>query len=149
MPHNPADVNKQLLALADEFGVKAVVTPDCHHAHTGQKEIQELKLILNTYSNKVLKDATYEKSKKFDNLVEKLEYLYGQRDISFTEFDIHLLSDSEMRAAMESQGISREDMYESTQKLQIRLRRYNIKDGTWTFFPFNIKDPRGAKASRY
>jgi len=61
MPHNPAEINHQLLALADEFGVKPVVTPDCHHAHTGQKEIQEIKLILNTYSNKVQKEATYEK----------------------------------------------------------------------------------------
>jgi DNA polymerase-3 subunit alpha len=52
MPHNPAEINKTLLSLADEFGVKAIVTPDCHHSHTGQREIQELKLILNSYSNK-------------------------------------------------------------------------------------------------
>jgi DNA polymerase-3 subunit alpha len=58
MPHNPAEVNKQLLALADEYGVKPVVTPDCHHAHTGQKDIQELKLILNTYSNKIQRKAS-------------------------------------------------------------------------------------------
>ena len=61
MPHNPAEINQQLLDLADEFQVQAVATPDCHHAHTGQKEIQELKLILNTYSNKIKKDSTYAK----------------------------------------------------------------------------------------
>ena len=128
MPHNPAEVNKQLLALADEYGVKPVVTPDCHHAHTGQKEIQELKLVLNTYSNKVQKDATYEKSTKFDNLVEKLDYLYGKRDISFTEYDIHLLSDEEMHNAMKSQGIDREDMYEATREIANKIEDYDIRD---------------------
>ena len=128
MPHNPAEVNKQLLALADEFNVKAVVTPDCHHAHTGQKEIQELKLVLNTYSNKVQKDSTYEKSTKFDNLVDRLQYLYGDRDISFSEYDIHLLSDEEMHNAMKAQGIDREDMYEHTQEIANKIQDYDIKD---------------------
>jgi DNA polymerase III subunit alpha len=129
MPHNPAEINHQLLALADEFGVKPVVTPDCHHAHTGQKEIQELKLILNTYSNKIQKDATFEKSKKFDNLKDRLNYLYGERDISFDNFDIHLLSDEEMRAAMSSQGIDREDIYENTVEISNKVAEYEIKDG--------------------
>jgi DNA polymerase-3 subunit alpha len=128
MPHNPAEVNRQLLALADEYGVKPVVTPDCHHAHTGQKEIQELKLILNTYSNKVQKDATYEKSCKHDNLVDRLQYLYGDRDISFTEYDIHLLSDEEMHNAMKAQGIDREDMYEATREIANKISDYDIQD---------------------
>jgi DNA polymerase-3 subunit alpha len=128
MPHNPAEVNKQLLALADEFNVKAVVTPDCHHAHTGQKEIQELKLVLNTYSNKVQKDSTYEKSTKFDNLVDRLQYLYGDRDISFSEYDIHLLSDEEMHNAMKAQGIDREDMYEHSREIADKIQEYDIKD---------------------
>jgi DNA polymerase-3 subunit alpha len=128
MPHNPAEVNKQLLALADEFNVKAVVTPDCHHAHVGQKEIQELKLVLNTYSNKVQKDATYEKSCKHDNLVDRLQYLYGDRDISFSEYDIHLLSDEEMHNAMKAQGIDREDMYEHSVEIANKIQEYDIQD---------------------
>jgi DNA polymerase-3 subunit alpha len=128
MPHNPAEVNHQLLALADEFGIKAVVTPDCHHAHTGQKEIQELKLILNTYSNKIQKDATYEKSKKHENLKDRLNYLYGERDISFDNFDIHLLSDEEMRSQMGSQGIDREDIYRHTNEIAEKVEEYKIQD---------------------
>ena len=130
MPHNPPEINKQLLELADEFGVEAVVTPDCHHAHTGQKEIQELKLILNTYSNKVQKDATYDKSKKFDSLMDRLDYLYGaDRQMTFRDFDIHLLSDEEMRNAMKSQGIDREDIYNNTIKVADKIEGYDIKDG--------------------
>lgn len=63
MPHNDDSINRNILLLADEFKVKPIVTPDCHHVDPSQKEIQELKLILNTYSNKIQKDATYEKSK--------------------------------------------------------------------------------------
>ncbi len=128
MPHNPAKVNHELINLADKYGVKLVVTPDCHHAHSGQKEIQELKLILNTYSNKVKKDATYEKSLKYDNLMDRLQYLYGDRDISFTEFEIHLLSDEEMHNAMKAQGIDREDMYEHSREIADKIEDYKIKD---------------------
>jgi DNA polymerase III subunit alpha len=129
MPHNPAEVNRQLLALADEFGVKPVITPDCHHAHTGQKDIQELKLILNTYSNKVQKDSTYDKSKKYENLMERLDYLYGEdRQMSFNKFDIHLLSDEEMRNAMLAQGIDRDDMYVNSVEIADKVDVYDIRD---------------------
>jgi DNA polymerase-3 subunit alpha len=128
MPHNPAEINHQLLALADEFGVTPVVTPDCHHAHVGQKDIQELKLILNTYSNKIQKDATFEKSKKFDNLKDRLNYLYGERAITFDNFDIHLMSDEEMRSQMMAQGIDREDIYQATKKIEDKIDDYNIQD---------------------
>jgi DNA polymerase-3 subunit alpha len=129
MPHNPAAVNKQLLELADEFEVKAVVTPDCHHAHTDQKEIQELKLILNTYANKITKDATYEKSLKHSNLMDRLDYLYGSdRQMSFNKFEIHLLSDEEMHREMEKQGIDREDIYAHTIEIANKVEDYDIKD---------------------
>jgi DNA polymerase III subunit alpha len=128
MPHNPAEVNRQLLELADQYGVKAIVTPDCHHAHTGQKEIQELKLILNSYSNKVQKDVSYEKSCKHENLMDRLDYLYGEREISFANYDIHLLSDDEMHDAMRAQGIDREDMYESTIEVANKVEDYAIED---------------------
>lgn len=140
MPHNPPEINHQLLALADEYGVSPVVTPDCHHAHTGQKEIQELKLVLNTYSNKVQKDVTYEKSCKYDNLVDRLDYLYGKRDISFTEYDIHLLSDEEMHNAMKAQGIDREDMYEATREIANKVQDYDIQDYV-DLLPVQYKNP--------
>lgn len=129
MPHNPPEINKALLELADEFGITPVVTPDCHHAHTGQKDIQELKLILNSYSNKAKKEATYSGAKKHENLMDKLDYLYGEdRPMSFSNFDIHLLSYDEMKAAMESQGIDREDMYQATLEIVNKVEEYSIQD---------------------
>jgi DNA polymerase-3 subunit alpha len=141
MPHNPPEINKALLELADEFGVSPVVTPDCHHSDPSQKEIQELKLILNTYSNQVQKDASYDGSKKYENLMDKLDYLYGaDRQMSFNKFEIHLLSDAEMRSAMEAQGIDREDMYQATLDIVAKIEDYDIKDHA-DLLPVQYKDP--------
>jgi DNA polymerase-3 subunit alpha len=129
MPHNPPEVNKVILALADEFSLKPIVTPDCHHADTSQREIQELKLILNSYSNKTVKDVTYEKSAKHDNLMDRLDYLYGaDRQMTFRDFEIHLLSDEEMHRAMEAQGIDRQDMYDNTIEIVNKIEDYDIQD---------------------
>ena len=129
MPHNAAEINHTLLQLADEYGIKAVVTPDCHHSDPSQKEVQELKLILNTYSNKIEKDATFEKSREKENLMERLDYLYGaDRQMSFNKFNIHLLSYEEMKRDMEAQGIDREDIYEHSLEIANKVEDYNIRD---------------------
>jgi DNA polymerase-3 subunit alpha len=141
MPHNPPEINKTILELADEFGITPVVTPDCHHADHSQKEIQELKLILNSYSNKTEKDVTYEKSKKYENLMDRLDYLYGaDRQMSFNKFEIHLLSDEEMHNAMKAQGIDREDMYEATIEIMNKIEDYKIKDHQ-DLLPVQYQDP--------
>jgi DNA polymerase III subunit alpha len=128
MPHNAPEINKQLLELADEYNIKPVVTPDCHHSDVGQKEIQEIKLILNTYSNKVQKDVTYTKSTRYESLKDRLNYLYGERDITFDNFDIHLLSYEEIKSAMQAQGIDREDIYENTIEVADKVEDYRIQD---------------------
>ncbi len=129
MPHNPPEVNKLILDLADEFGLKPIVTPDCHHSAPEQREIQELKLILNSYANKTIKDVTYAESAKKDNLMDRLDYLYGaDRQMTFRDFEIHLLSDAEMHRAMEAQGIDRQDMYDNTLEIVAKVQDYDIQD---------------------
>ena len=129
MPHNPPEINKTILALADEFDIKPIVTPDCHHAGPEQREIQELKLILNTYSNKIEKDATFAGSQEIEGLMDKLDYLYGaDRQITFRDYEIHLLSDEEMHRSMDAQGITRQDMYDNTIEIMNKVEDYNIKD---------------------
>jgi DNA polymerase-3 subunit alpha len=140
MPHNGAEVNKQLSDLADEFKVQVVVTPDCHHVDKSQKEIQEFKLLMNSHA-KVEKTSTYEKSKKQDGMMKRLDYLYGaDRQMSFNKFDIHLLSYDEMKFAMESQGITREDMYTNTLLVTDKIKDYDLKDGL-NLLPVQYKDP--------
>ena len=140
MPHNPADINKQLIALADEFSIKVVVTPDCHHSSTDQKEIQEFKLLLNTHV-KIDKEHTFEKSKKQPDMMKRLDYLYGEdRQITFNKFDIHLLSYEEMKSAMESQGIDRPDIYENTIAVAEKVGDYGIQEGL-DLLPVQYKNP--------
>lgn len=142
MPHNQAEINKQLIQLADEFGVQVVVTPDCHHSSVDQKEIQEFKLLLNTHV-KIDKEHTFEKSKKFDNMMDRLDYLYGHdRQITFNEFDIHLLSYEEMKSAMEAQGIDRPDIYSNTLAIAEKVGDYGIQEGL-DLLPAQYKNPDG------
>ena len=140
MPHNTPEINKYLLELADEFDIKAVVTPDCHHSDTSQREIQEFKLLLNTHA-KVSKDSSYEKSKKKKDIMEKLDYLYGaDRDITFNKFNIHLMSYEEIKADMQKQGIDREDIYSNTLLLADTIEDYKIQDGL-NLLPVQYKNP--------
>jgi DNA polymerase-3 subunit alpha len=140
MPHNPEKVNKGLIDLAKSMGVKIVVTPDCHHSDTSQKEIQELMLILNTHA-KLQKDVTYDKSKKYKDMMDRLDYLYGSdRQMSFRSFDIHLLSYEEMKAAMAKQGIDNEEMFESTMDIYNKIEDYDIKSGL-NLLPVQYRNP--------
>jgi len=140
MPHNTPEINKYLIDLADEFNIRVVVTPDCHHSDESQKHIQEFKLLMNTHA-KVQKDTTYAKSTKIDSMMERLDYLYGEdRQITFNKFDIHLLSYEEIKAAMEKQGIDREDIYSNTLLLAKTVEDYDIKDGL-DLLPVQYKNP--------
>ena len=140
MPHNPEKVNKGLIDLAKSMGVKIVVTPDCHHSDTSQKEIQELMLILNTHA-KLQKDVTYEKSKKHKDMMDRLDYLYGaDRQMSFRSFDIHLLSYEEMKACMAKQGIDNEEMFNSTNEIMNKVEDYDIKSGL-NLLPVQYRNP--------
>ena len=140
MPHNEANINKQLIDLADEFKIKIVVTPDCHHSSTEQREIQEFKLLLNTHV-KIDKEHTFEKSKKHKDMMDRLDYLYGEdRQITFNKFDIHLLSYEEMKTAMEKQGIDRPDMYANTLEIADKIEDYGIQEGL-NLLPVQYKNP--------
>jgi DNA polymerase III subunit alpha len=140
MPHNPPEVNKGIIDLADAAKVKIVVTPDCHHSDTSQKEVQELMLLLNTHA-KLQKDVTYDKSKKHDSFMDRLDYLYGaDRMMSFNKFDIHLLSYEEMKAAMLKQGIDREEMFTSTMEIADKVEDYDIKEHL-DLLPVQYKKP--------
>ena len=140
MPHNPVAINTALFEIAKSFNVKTVVTPDCHHSDTSQKEMQELMLILNTHA-KLQKDVTYDKSQKHEEVMDRLDYLYGaDRMMSFRKFDIHLLSYDEMKAAMATQGFTDEEMFVSTIEIADKVEDYNIKEGL-NLLPVQYKNP--------
>jgi DNA polymerase-3 subunit alpha len=138
MPHNSEGMNRALIELADAAGHKIIVTPDCHHATVDQKVIQEIMLINNTHA-KFQKDITYDKSRKIDDPMKRLDYLYGEdRMMSFNKFDIHLLSGDEMHEAM---GIdSRPDMFANTLEIADKVEEYTIHRNL-NLLPVEHKDP--------
>ena len=140
MPHNTEGMNQALVELADAQGHKIIVTPDCHHATVEQKEIQEMMLILNTHA-KLEKESTFEKSKKIDTMMDRLDYLYGKdRMMSFNKFDIHLLSADEMKESMEKNGGFREDMFANTLEIADKVEDYTISRNL-NLLPAEHRDP--------
>jgi DNA polymerase-3 subunit alpha len=120
-PHNPADLNKALLDLADSLGIKSTVTLDCHFASPKDRIAEEIMLILGTHP-KIQKDASFDGTKKIKGTLEKLDYLYGERQMSFKDLDIWLMDFADVKTRMEAQGIYRDDIYESSVEIAIRLR---------------------------
>lgn len=140
MPHNSPEMNKELLNIADLLGIRAVVTPDCHHAFPEQREVQEFALLLNTHQ-KVVPGHTYAESAKIPNMMDRLDYLYGSdRQMTFKDFDIHLLSHYEMRVRMEAQGIDRSDIYENTVYYASAVGEYQIPERL-DLLPVEYADP--------
>jgi DNA polymerase III subunit alpha len=138
MPHNSAGMNRALIDLADACGHKIIVTPDCHHATVDQKVIQEIMLINNTHA-KFEKDISYDKSRKVEDPLKRLDYLYGQdRMMSFNKFDIHLLSGDEMHESMGED--SREDMFANTLDIADKVEEYTIHRNL-NLLPVEHKDP--------
>ncbi len=141
MPHNSKELNKELLEFADSLDIKSVVTPDCHHSTVDQKVVQEIMLLLNTHA-KLQKDSSYDKSEKIEDVMKRLDYLYGaDRSMSFRSFDIHLLSYEEMKQAMNMQGIQREDIYTNSLEIADKVEDYDIKSGL-DLLPTKVDDPQ-------
>lgn len=110
--HNPVDINKGLIKLGEDTGAKVVVTSDCHHARKEDLWVQEAMLILST-KPKVNSGFDMSKSQQMD-MLERFNYLYPDRKMTFQEFGLHLNSAQEHMAGLANQGIGAEPI-ENTQ----------------------------------
>jgi DNA polymerase-3 subunit alpha len=104
--HNPLEINKGLLQLAEATGTKPVVTSDCHHARKEDLWVQEAMLILST-KPKSITGFDLTKSQQMD-MLERFNYLYPNRKMTFQEFGLHLNSAEEHMAGLAKQGIGTE-----------------------------------------
>ena len=138
-PHNPKKLNQALLSLADKNNIKSVVTLDCHYASPQDRIAEEIMLILGTHP-KVRKEATFEGSKKMADVMERLDYLYGDRQMSFKDLDIYLMSYEEAMAKMSDQGILREDIFANTVEISEKIDRYQIPKNQ-DLLPVDHTDP--------
>jgi DNA polymerase-3 subunit alpha len=126
--HNPPETNSKLLELADELGIKAVATGDAHFAKEEDRILEEAMLILST-SPKSDKEADFEMSRQMKDMLDRFDYLYPDRKISFKDYNLFIQSRSEIEADFNKAGISRTDIYENTMEIANKVSEYDFNRG--------------------
>ncbi len=133
--HNPPSINEQLIGLGDELGIGIVVTDDCHHASPEDRIMQEIFLILSTHP-KMDRKADIAKAQKLD-LMERFDYLYPDRKMTFKNFELYLQGYDEKYKMMESLGYKRQDFYTNTLKIADGVQEYSYEENLETLPNFS------------
>lgn len=157
MPHNVDGINAQLYTMADEFRIKTIVTPDCHHAHVGQKVIQEIMLIANTHPTLITPEQRAAMP-KIDYLSDErlsvedatalgqLDNLYGSdRKMTFNKLDIHLLNAEEMWRNLGTDA--RWDSFENTLLVDSLIENIELPTNQ-DLLPVSFKNPNAELRKR-
>jgi DNA polymerase-3 subunit alpha len=126
--HNPPEINAKLLELADELKIKAVATGDAHFAKEEDRVLEEALLILST-SPKIDKESDFEMSRNIKDMMERFNYLYPDRRISFQDYNLFIQSREEIEADFNAAGISRTDIYENTMEITDKIEEYDFYQG--------------------
>jgi len=126
--HNPSEINAKLLELADELKIKAVATGDAHFAKEEDRILEEALLILST-SPKADKDTDFDMSRNIKDMLDRFNYLYPDRRISFQDYNLFIQSRSEIEADFNKAGINRTDIYENTIEIANKVEEYDFYQG--------------------
>lgn len=126
--HNPAEINAALLSLADELKIKSVATGDAHFAKEEDRVLEEALLILST-SPKIDKDSDFEMSRNIKDMMERFNYLYPDRRISFQDYNLFIQSREEIEADFNTAGITRTDIYDNTVEISDKIEEYDFYQG--------------------
>jgi len=126
--HNPKEINEKLLELADEIGIKAVATGDAHFAKGEDKVLEEAMLILST-SPKADKEADFDMSRNMKNMIDRFNYLYPDRRISFQNYNLFIQTREEIEADFKKAGINRTDIFDNTMEVASKIGEYDFYQG--------------------
>lgn len=126
--HNPPEINAKLLELADELGIKPVATGDAHFAKESDRVLEEALLILST-SPKADKEADFDMSRNMKNPMDRFNYLYPDRRISFQDYNLFIQSREELQADFEKASINRLDIYDNTMEIANKVGDYDFYEG--------------------
>lgn len=110
---------KSMLDIMDSLDIPTIITSDCHYANKDQLMMEESMLILNTNPKKN-PDADITKAQTMD-LLERFNYLYPDRRMSFQEVQVYLSSAEEKRHNLLKFGIEREDVFVNTVKVAEKI----------------------------
>ena len=125
--HNPVELNSTLLSLADEYGVKPVATGDCHFAKKEERDLEELLLIISTKPNQN-KEADYDSGRQRSTILDRFDYLYPDRSISFADINVFIQSYSEIKDDFTKAGIEREDIYQNSVEIASKIESYEFHE---------------------
>jgi len=126
--HNDKEVNDGLIKLSDELGIKMVATSDAHYAKEEDRVLEEAMLILST-SPKSDKEASFEMSREIKDMLERFNYLYPERKISFQNYNLFIQSRQQIEEDFNKIGIVRKDIYENTLEISDKVLEYDFKRG--------------------
>jgi DNA polymerase-3 subunit alpha len=138
MTENSADLNQQLLLLADTLGIAPVLTEDTHYVWPEDLWIEEGFLISST-NPKQIKGTTYANMPKGKaTMIDKYNYLYGppndkdadgnqiNKRMQFQEFNLYMAGRDFREAEMLKQGIDRSDIFDNTVVIADRIGEYPL-----------------------
>jgi len=126
--HNPPEINEALLKLADELKIKAAATGDAHFAKGEDRILEEAMLILST-SPKADKEADFDMSRNMKDMLDRFNYLYPDRRISFQDYNLFIQSREEIEADFNKAGINRTDIYDNTMEIASKIEEYEFHRG--------------------
>jgi len=110
---------KSMLDIMDELEIKTIITSDCHFAKLDDLWIEESLLILNTNPKK---NPTAELNKMQQmELLEKFNYLYPDRKMSFQEVQVYLSTAQEKRDKLMQLGLDRPDVFYNTVEISDKI----------------------------
>jgi len=126
--HNPKEINEKLLELADELKIKAVATGDAHFAKEEDRILEEAMLILST-SPKSDKEADFEMSRQMKDMLDRFNYLYPDRKISFVDYNLFIQTRTEIEEDFKKSGINRTDIFDNTMEIAEKIGEYDFNRG--------------------
>lgn len=152
--HNPVDLNNWLLSIAGSHNIKPVITDDCHHASPKDRVMQEIFLILSTHP-KLDRTADISKAQKMD-LMDRFDYLYPDRKMTFKNFDLYLEAYSEKKAKIDALGLQFElmgysgnEIYENTLEVASKIGEYSYSENLNTLPDFTEKPNEMIRVNAY
>ena len=126
--HNPKEINAKLLEFADELQIKAVATGDAHFAKGEDRILEEAMLILST-SPKADKEADFDMSRNMKDMLDRFNYMYPDRRISFQDYNLFIQTRQEIEADFKEAGINRTDIFDNTMEIASKIGEYDFYQG--------------------
>lgn len=115
-------LNEYLLKVADSNGIKPIVTTDTHFARKEDAWIEDALLILNTGVKPKFEDGkTRADSMLIADFIERYNYLYPDRQMSFQDINVFLQTGLELHQQLVQTSIDRPDLINNTLEIAGKL----------------------------